>query len=233
MHRPHMQSTKATSSRRRGRPQSAVVGSSSVRASLWRNFLLAELIDLGAVGKQMCDDTLGDPFEKEERIPGCSGPFRIRAAANNQGDEAATLVIGTRHSRRRRSAAVAGWKAVRQNSPRYWRIGSRVRVEGKRARKHLRNLYIYFGVGRSGRFRQGSGTPTAAHGMVGFIRFGLLNGLDSEKMRAELAGLATNRIIDARRRAPAGRIARISKACKNCCIVLALISKVRRPRPRA
>lgn len=156
--------------------------------------LLAELIELGAGGapRLFVTDTLGDPYEKEERIPGVLKVLsESRAAANKiKAKQPVTLVIGN-PPYKEKAFGRGGWvESGTANQPAIledwipppdWGVSAHA--------KHLRNLYVYFWRWAAWKvFEQGSGAPDEKlTGMVCFITVaGFLNGPGFEKMRADL-----------------------------------------------
>ncbi|MGA9581040.1 MAG: type ISP restriction/modification enzyme [Allosphingosinicella sp.] len=156
--------------------------------------LLAELIDLGASGEPrlFVTDTLGDPYEKEERIPGVLKVLsESRAAANKiKAAQPITLVIGN-PPYKDRAGGRGGW--VEKGSanqpailgdwlpPAEWGVGAHSR--------HLYNLYVFFWRWAAWKvFEQGAGsTEHKPTGIVCFITAaGFIAGEGFQKMRAEL-----------------------------------------------
>lgn len=157
--------------------------------------LAAELIDLGASAapRLFVTDTLGDPFEAEERHAGLIGRVlsQSRAEANRiKAEQPITLVIGN-PPYKEKAKGRGDWVEKGSGNmppilddwqpPAAWGVGAHA--------KHLRNLYIYFWRWAAWKvFEQGSGAPEAPlAGMVCYITVaGFLNGPGFQKMRAEL-----------------------------------------------
>jgi hypothetical protein len=157
--------------------------------------LAAELIELGAIAspRLFVTDTLGNPFEAEERHPGLIGRVlsQSRAEANRiKAAQPITLVIGNPPYKEKAKgrgdwveegsgnmpAILEDWQP-----PPEWGVGAHA--------KHLRNLYVYFWRWAAWKvFEQGSGTPgEQLTGMVCYITVaGFLNGQGFQKMRSEL-----------------------------------------------
>jgi hypothetical protein len=157
--------------------------------------LAAELLDLGATAapRLFVTDTLGDPFETEERHPGLIGRVlsQSRAEANRiKASQRITVVIGN-PPYKERAMGLGAW--VEEGSgnrapllddwqpPPEWRVGTDT--------KRLRNLYVYFWRWAAWKvFEHGGGTAVETpSGLVCFITVaGFLNGPGFQKMRAEL-----------------------------------------------
>ncbi len=158
--------------------------------------LLAEMLELEAKGEPrlFVTDTLGDPFEAEQNIPGVLRALSAsRAAANKiKAAQPITLVIGN-PPYKEKAKGRGGW--VEQGTgnqpaifkdwipPKDWKVGTHA--------KHLRNLYVYFWRWASWKvFERGSGAEGEKRsGIVCYITVaGLLNGPGFQKMRADLRG---------------------------------------------
>lgn len=156
--------------------------------------LLAELIELGASGEPrlFVTDTLGDPFEKEERIPGVLKVLsESRAAANKiKAKQPITLVIGN-PPYKDKAGGRGGWVEKGTGNqpailgdwlaPTDWGVSAHSR--------HLYNLYVYFWRWAAWKvFEQGDGTADQElTGLVCFITAaGFLAGDGFQKMRADL-----------------------------------------------
>jgi Type ISP C-terminal specificity domain/N-6 DNA Methylase len=157
--------------------------------------LTAELIDLGvsALLRLFVTDTLGDPFEAEERHPGLVGRVlsQSRAEANRiKAAQPITVVIGN-PPYKERALGLGSW--VEEGSgnrppllddwqpPAAWHVGTDA--------KRLRNLYVYFWRWAAWKVfeRAGGSANEDRSGMVCFITVaGFLNGPGFQKMRADL-----------------------------------------------
>lgn len=162
--------------------------------------MLAEMIELGATGspRLFVTDTLGDPYEDEERG---SGIYRELARSRSEANEIKrsqpiTVVIGNppyKENAGGKGGWVEGGSANRDaplndwQPPVDWGVSAHTR--------HLRNLYVYFWRWASWKvFEQGAGgkdrqPPVQEHlaGLVCYITVsGFLNGPGFQKMRHDL-----------------------------------------------
>jgi len=135
-------------------------------------------------------NTLGNPYDDEEWIPGILAPIaKSRKEANKiKRDETITVVIGN-PPYKERAKGEGGWvETASKNSkepaplnawfpPREWGLGAHA--------KHLRNLYVYFW--RWATWKVFDHGPGSKSGIVCFITVaGFLNGPGFQKMREYL-----------------------------------------------
>jgi hypothetical protein len=157
--------------------------------------IAAEVLDLTkAIPKtpirMFVTNTLGNPYDDEEWIPGILAPIaKSRKEANKiKRDETITVVIGN-PPYRERAKGQGGWiETASKNSkepapltawspPREWGLGAHS--------KHLRNLYIYFW--RWATWKVFDHGPGSKSGIVCFITVaGFLNGPGFQMMREYL-----------------------------------------------
>jgi predicted helicase len=132
-------------------------------------------------------NTLGNPYDDEEWIPGILAPIaKSRKEANKiKRDEKITVVIGN-PPYKERAKGLGGWvetanKNVKEPAPLTewmppvdWGVGAHA--------KHLRNLYIYFW--RWATWKVFDYGPGSRNGIVCFITVaGFLSGPGFQKMR--------------------------------------------------
>jgi hypothetical protein len=132
-------------------------------------------------------DTLSNPYEEQEWIPGILGSVaQSRRQANEiKRDEPITVVMGNppykekakgRGSWVEAGSGIPGEKSLLDDwqPPAEWGVGAHA--------KHLRNLYVFFW--RWATWKVFDHDPTANHGVVCFITVaGFLSGAGFEKMR--------------------------------------------------
>jgi hypothetical protein len=153
--------------------------------------------DTGVAPNLYVTDTLGNPFEAEQKFSGMVAPIgESRKKANRiKRETPITVVIGNppyKEKARGRGGWIEGTSETghekpmaRWTPPRDWRVGAHT--------KHLKNLYVYFWrwatlkVFGSG-WHVATGQPeTDRSGIVCFITVaGFLNGPGFQKMREEL-----------------------------------------------
>ncbi len=154
--------------------------------------IAAEILDLTKAPpkspiRMFVTNTLGNPYDDEEWIPGILAPIaKSRKEANKiKRDEAITVVIGN-PPYKEKAKGLGGWvetasKNVKEPAPLSiwippadWGVGAHA--------KHLRNLYVYFWRWATWKvFDHGPGSKT---GIVCFITVaGYLNGPGFQKMR--------------------------------------------------
>jgi hypothetical protein len=154
--------------------------------------ILAEVLDLSGstpktAPRMFVTNTLGNPYDDEEWIPGILAPIaKSRKDANKiKRDEPITVVIGN-PPYKQQSKGQGGWIEKESKNikdppplrawipPKDWRVGAHA--------KHLRNLYVYFWRWATWKvFDHGPGNKS---GVVCFITVaGFLSGPGFQKMR--------------------------------------------------
>jgi len=154
--------------------------------------ILAEVVDLcGSAPKtpprMFVTNTLGNPYDDEEWIPGILAPIaKSRKDANKiKRDEPITVVIGN-PPYKEKAKGLGGWvengsKNAKDPPPFLAWIPPREWGQGAHA-KHLRNLYIYFW--RWATWKVYDHGPGSKSGIVCFITVaGFLNGPGFQRMR--------------------------------------------------
>jgi Type ISP C-terminal specificity domain/N-6 DNA Methylase len=154
--------------------------------------IAAEILDLTKSApksplRMFVTNTLGNPYDDEEWIPGILAPIaKSRKEANKiKRDEAITVVIGN-PPYREKAKGLGGWiETASKNAkdpapltawipPRDWGVGAHA--------KHLRNLYVYFW--RWATWKVFDHGPGSKSGIVCFITVaGFLNGPGFQRMR--------------------------------------------------
>ncbi len=154
--------------------------------------IAAEILDLTKAAprspiRMFVTNTLGNPYDDEEWIPGILAPIaRSRREANRiKREETITVVIGN-PPYKEKAKGLGGWvETASKNArdpaplsawipPKAWGVGAHA--------KHLRNLYVYFW--RWATWKVFDHGPGSKSGIVCFITVaGFLNGPGFQKMR--------------------------------------------------
>ena len=154
--------------------------------------ILAEVVDLSGstpktAPRMFVTNTLGNPYDDEEWIPGILAPIaKSRKDANKiKREEPITVVLGNPPYKEKAKGKARGWRMPARTPrmpppllawipPTDWHLGAHA--------KHLRNLYIYFW--RWATWKVYDHGPGNRSGIVCFITVaGFLNGPGFQKMR--------------------------------------------------